>query len=195
MLKLITGILFLTLIAYGANPLAGNRRRLIDSNERADALNISQISDENISYFKRHDLVVKIPDKTASFYLDPGHVLKQFRYARPWTVAYLIELASEYYAQFNKPLRVTSALRTVQHQRRLMRRNRNASPAKGSWASLHVRGISIDISHKNMSRKQKSWMRKRLTSDMQTGLIDAIEETRGSACFHIVVFPEDRLPE
>src|SRR3989344_8384304 len=112
MIRLTLGILFLIFTASAASPLAGSRERLIDLNERADALNIGQISEGNISYFKRHDLVVTIPDKTASFYLDPGHVLKQFRYARPWVVAYLTELASAHHAQFKKPMRVTSTLRT-----------------------------------------------------------------------------------
>src|SRR3989344_6264009 len=177
------------------NSLAGSRERLIDLNERADELNLSQISEEKISYFKRQGLVIGITYKTKSFFIDDRHVLKQFRYARPWVIAYLTELANEHYAQFKRPLRITSALRTVEHQRHLTRINRNASPAKGSWASLHTRGISIDISHKNMSKKNKSWLRTHLIKDMQTGFIDAIEEKKGSACFHIVVFPKDRLPD
>jgi len=186
----------------GQKQLAGSRKRLIAFNEGADRMNISQLSNKNISYFKRRRLVVKLPERTRFFAIDGKHVRDYFRYLRPWAFEYLEQLAKDYHEEFKKPLRITSALRTIEYQRWLTRRNPNAAPAKGNRASLHTRGIALDISHKNMGSKQKKWLENRFVNDQTRkdwiggiGKVEIIKETRASANFHVVVFPKDRLPD
>ncbi len=57
------------------------------------------------------------------------------RYCRPWTANFLTDLARAHAALFHHPLIVSSAVRTVEYQKRLMEINGNAAPAEGDIAS------------------------------------------------------------
>jgi hypothetical protein len=82
---------------------------------------------------------------------------------------------------------VSSAVRTVEYQRRLMRINGNAAAAEGDVVSPHLTGATIDIAKSGLSRREITWMRNQLLPLQNAGLIDVEEEFR-QACFHITVY-------
>ncbi len=90
-------------------------------------------------------------------------------------------------AAFHRPLEVSSAVRTVEYQKRLMEINGNAAPAEGDIVSPHLTGATIDIAKEGMSREEIAWMRRRLLALEEAGKIDVEEEFK-QACFHITVY-------
>ena len=110
------------------------------------------------------------------------------RYCRPWTAKFLSDLARAHEQHFAAhALEVTSAVRTVEYQRRLRRINGNAAAADGDIASPHLTGGTIDIAKAGMSAKEIGWIRAWLIPLEQQGKIDVEEEFRQS-CFHISVY-------
>jgi hypothetical protein len=109
------------------------------------------------------------------------------RYCRPWTALFLTDLARAYQAAFHTPLEVSSAVRTVSYQKRLMETNGNAAAAEGDVVSPHLTGAAVDLPKSNFSRQQIAWMRRRLLALQQAGKIDVEEEFQQS-CFHITVY-------
>jgi hypothetical protein len=110
------------------------------------------------------------------------------RYCRPWTAKFLADLARAHAAKFvGGSLEVTSAVRTVEYQRRLRMTNGNAAAADGDIASPHLTGGTIDIAKQGLSAKEIGWFRAFLIPLEQQGKIDVEEEFRQS-CFHISVY-------
>jgi hypothetical protein len=109
------------------------------------------------------------------------------RYCRPWTAQFLADLAREHAAQFQRPLEVSSAVRTVAYQKKLERTNGNAAAAEGDVASPHLTGAAIDIAKTGMTRDEISWMRTSLLALENAGKLDVEEEFR-QRCFHITVY-------
>jgi hypothetical protein len=90
---------------------------------------------------------------------------------------------------------VTSAVRTVEYQRKLIGVNGNAAPAEGDVASPHLTGGAIDIAKSQMSKKEIAWMRRWLLPLQDAGQIDVEEEFK-QACFHITVYDTyEALPQ
>jgi hypothetical protein len=109
------------------------------------------------------------------------------RYCRPWTAAFLSDLSRAYEARFHRPFVVSSAVRTVEYQKRLMRINHNAADAEGDIVSPHLTGATIDIAKSGLSRREMQWMRDHLSAYQTAGVIDVEEEFR-QRCFHITVY-------
>ena len=109
------------------------------------------------------------------------------RYCRPWTARFLADLARAHEAAFHRPLEVSSAVRTVEYQKRLMETNGNAAPAEGDIVSPHLTGATVDIAKNGLSRSEIAWMRRRLAALQAAGKID-VEEEFQQACFHITVY-------
>jgi hypothetical protein len=109
------------------------------------------------------------------------------RYCRPWTASFLADLARIHDAVFHRPLEVSSAVRTVEYQKRLMEINGNAAPAEGDIVSPHMTGATVDIAKDGLSRDELAWMRRHLLALEEAGRIDVEEEFR-QACFHITVY-------
>jgi hypothetical protein len=109
------------------------------------------------------------------------------RYCRPWTATFLNDLARAHDAQFHHPIEVSSAVRTVAYQKRLMEINGNAAQAEGDVASPHLTGATVDIAKEGLSQREIYWMRDRLARLQDEGKIDVEEEFQQS-CFHITVY-------
>jgi hypothetical protein len=168
------------------SPLRGSLESLERQNSRLDAEGLERIEDESDLAARIADgLLVPVPVSaalTVNSDLLPNH-----RYCRPWTARFLADLAREHDAVFHKPLEVSSAVRTVEYQRRLMRTNGNAAPAEGDIVSPHLTGAAVDIAKSGLSRQEMAWMRQRLLALQTEGKIDVEEEFR-QACFHITVY-------
>lgn len=167
-------------------PLRGSLESLQRQNTRLDAEGLERIEDESdLEDRIAHKLLVPIPASSAltvNSELPATH-----RYCRPWTAHFLADLARAHDAAFHRPLEVSSAVRTMEYQKRLMEINGNAAPAEGDIVSPHLTGATVDIAKDGLSRDEVAWMRRRLLALETAGKIDVEEEFR-QACFHITVY-------
>lgn len=168
-----------------APELRGSRDSLLKQNSEIDQAGLVRIEDDaRLLELEQRGVLVPIP---VSEYLLVNPSLKENRrYARPWTVQFVDDMAREFYQDFGKPLQVTSAVRTVSQQRHLTRFNGNAAPAEGEVASSHIAGTTVDIAKRGLSRKQHKWVVDYLARMKEQDIIEP-EEERRQACFHVMV--------
>lgn len=175
-------------IPHGAMPapLKGSLASLERQNDRLTAEGLERIENEDdLAARIANHLLVPVPASdalTVNPSLPPNH-----RYCRPWTARFLADLARDHEAVFHRPLEVSSAVRTVAYQKRLMEINGNAAPAEGDIVSPHMTGATIDIAKEGLTRDEVGWMRSRLLQLQDEGKID-VEEEFQQACFHITVY-------
>lgn len=167
-------------------PLRGSMESLMRQNDRTDADNLERIVDDD-DLHARIESGVLVPVPTSGALSINGNLPPERRYCRPWTATFLSDLARDHQTQFHRPFIVSSAVRTIEYQKRLQRTNGNAAPAEGDVASPHLTGATIDIAKSGMSRTELYWMRNRLSALQEAGKIDVEEEFR-QACFHITVY-------
>jgi hypothetical protein len=171
---------------YMPAPLRGNRASLERQNQRLEAEGLERIEDEDdLASRIAHHLLVPVPASYAL--IVNGNLSANHRYCRPWTARFLSDLAAAHDAEFHRPLEVSSAVRTVAYQKRLMQVNGNAAPAVGDVVSPHMTGAAVDIAKDNLSRAEMAWMRRHLLEIEAAGKIDVEEEFQQS-CFHITVY-------
>jgi hypothetical protein len=168
------------------NPiLKGSHESMIRQNEVIDELQLPRIAnDEELLSLEVRDELVPVSDSPAlrlSAHLDATR-----RYCRRWTREFVEDISEAYYHRFNKPLWVTSLVRTVQQQHQLRRHNRNAAPAAGEITSSHLAGISVDFGKRPMLPRERRWFDQYVLALQQQGLVEAAEERR-QACYHIMV--------
>lgn len=167
-------------------PLRGSREVLLHQNEMADRDGLARVQDdEDLDRLRSAHLLVPLPvDDTLRV---DERLPEDRRYSRPWTAAFLAEMAHDFYATFHAPLQVDSAVRTVAVQKHLERTNGNAAPAEGDTASPHLTGQAVDVAKGGLTRAEIAWMRLYLEPLIDAGKIDVEEEFR-QACFHISVY-------
>ena len=167
-------------------PLFGSHASLERQNEKTEADGLERIEDEeDLADRIAHKLLVPVP---ASLALTVnGNLPVNHRYCRPWTARFLSDLARSHAAEFHRPLEVSSAVRTVAYQKRLMGINGNAAAAEGDIVSPHLTGATVDIAKGPLSRDEVAWMRMKLLALEEAGKIDVEEEFQQS-CFHITVY-------
>jgi len=167
-------------------PLRGNHDSLVRQNQITDAEGLERIEDDDdLDDRIARKMLVPLP-ASAALTVNPG-LPEDRRYCRPWTATFLSDLARAHGAEFRRPLEVSSAVRTVEYQKRLMAINGNAAAAEGDIASPHLTGGSIDIAKNGLSRQEIGWMRARLLALQLAGKID-VEEEFHQSCFHITVY-------
>jgi Family of unknown function (DUF5715) len=166
--------------------LRGSLASLERQNDRLEAEGLERIENEaDLAARIANKLLVPIPISSA-LTVNPD-LEENHRYCRPWTAKFLSDLARSHEAAFHSSLEVSSAVRTVEYQKRLMHTNGNAAPAEGDLVSPHLTGATIDIAKKGLNRAEMAWMRKRLADLEAAGKIDVEEEFK-QACFHITVY-------
>ncbi len=169
-----------------ANSLRAKSDSQVIQNRRADHDKLSRLSDqEMLQRFARLRLLVSVPAKTRGYYVHG--VPARLHYLRPWSRLFLDRLSNQFRARFGKQLRITSLIRTAAYQKSLGRRNSNAASAFGEKRSSHLTGASLDISKKGMTRAQREWLRRVLTSLKRKGYLFAVEEFQ-QPNFHIMVY-------
>jgi hypothetical protein len=166
--------------------LRGTHESLERQNTRLDAEGLERIEDES-DLVDRIARKVLVPIPASSALTVNPELASTHRYCRPWTALFLADLSRAHAAAFHRPLEVSSAVRTMEYQKRLMRINGNAAPAEGDIVSPHLTGATIDIAKEGLSRSEMAWMRTRLLDLEASGKIDVEEEFR-QACFHITVY-------
>lgn len=166
--------------------LQGSPCSLAYQNAMADELGLARLRDDQIGGFKERGLLMPLPvDRTVR--ISPQLAGKN-RWCLPAACAYLRELSGQFYAMFGQPLQINSAVRTVEYQEGLMRRNANA--ARGETPerrSPHLTGSTIDIAKSNLTENQRIWLRARLLLHEEQGRVEATEEFQQTV-FHVMVF-------
>jgi hypothetical protein len=171
---------------YGRYALRGTHDSLVRQNERVEQESLERILDDaDLQDRIARGSLVRVPE-ASGLMMNPG-IPDDRRYCRPWTADFLSELSRAHEAQFHKPLIVSSAVRTVEYQKHLMRVNHNAADAEGDVVSPHLTGATIDIAKSGLSRREMQWMRDHLFAYQTAGVIDVEEEFR-QRCFHITVY-------
>jgi hypothetical protein len=167
-------------------PLKGTHEILVHQNEIADRDGLTRVQDDaDLERMRREQLLIALPI-AAGLQVDERLPANR-RYCRPWTADFLSQLSREFYARFQTPLQVNSAVRTVEFQQHLLHINGNAAPAEGDTASPHLTGQAVDIAKHGLSLTQIAWLRGYLLPLVQEGKID-VEEEFQQACFHISVY-------
>lgn len=180
-----------------ASPLRGSLESLERQNVMAEEEGLERILDEaDLSTRIEQKLLVPVP-VSSGLMVNP-ELPENHRYCRPWTANFLTDLAHAYQDRFRSALIVSSAVRTVEYQKRLMHINGNAAAAEGDVVSPHLTGATIDIAKSGMNRQELAWMRSWLLPLQSAGKIDVEEEFR-QRCFHITVYkaydPKLQRPE
>lgn len=166
-------------------PLRGSYTSLQRQNQRLEDDGLERIEDQrDLDARIAHRLLVPLP---ASSSLTVRQISADRRYCRPWTAYFLSDLARAHQAVFHRPLEVSSAVRTVVYQKRLIQTNGNAAAAEGDVVSPHMTGAAVDLPKDNYSQQELAWMRRYLLAQQQAGAIDVEEEFQQS-CFHITVY-------
>jgi hypothetical protein len=166
--------------------LRGTHDSLVRQNARSEQEALERIEDDADLHDRiARGMLVRVPESSALI-VNPA-LPEDRRYCRPWTAEFVSDIARAHQAQFRKPLVVSSAVRTVEYQKQLMRVNRNAADAEGDIVSPHVTGATIDIAKSGLSRKEMLWMRDQLLAYQNAGVID-VEEEFHQRCFHITVY-------
>ncbi|HZP18409.1 MAG TPA: DUF5715 family protein [Terriglobales bacterium] len=162
-----------------------SRESLLLQNAEIDRLNLPRIRDDReLDRLKANgDLVPIVATDALRIQpsLDPAR-----RYCRPWTLEFLEDISQAYYKEFHQQIQVNSAVRTVQVQKKLRRRNRNAAPETGETASSHLAGLTVDLQRRGMTKAQVKWMEDYMRPLKELGLIEP-EEERRQWCFHVMV--------
>jgi hypothetical protein len=166
--------------------LRGTHDSLVRQNARAEEDSLERIEDDaDLQDRIARGLLVRVPE-SGGLVVNPA-LPEDRRYCRPWTADFLANLARAHQAQFHTPLVVSSAVRTVEYQKRLMRTNGNAADAEGDIVSPHLTGATVDIAKSGLSRHEMEWMRNQLLGLQNSGVLDVEEEFR-QRCFHITVY-------
>lgn len=166
--------------------LRGTHDSLVRQNERSEEEALERIEDDaDLQDRIARGVLVRVPESTA-LSVNP-ELPGDRRYCRPWTANFLTDLSRAHNSVFHKPLVVSSAVRTVEYQKQLMRINHNAADAEGDIVSPHVTGATIDIAKSGLSSREMQWMRSELLAYQNAGLVDVEEEFR-QRCFHITVY-------
>ena len=167
-------------------PLRGSLESLERQNEKTEADGLERILDDSdLNDRIARGMLVPVP-VSAGLMVNP-ELPQNRRYCRRWTATFLTDLARAHEARFHTPLDVSSAVRTVEYQKRLMEINGNAAQAEGDVASPHLTGATIDIAKQGLSRREIYWMRDRLNRLQAAGKLD-VEEEFHQSCFHITVY-------
>lgn len=178
---------------FAPSLLRGSYESMVRQNEKTEADGLERIEDDN-------DLVTRIVQKELVPLPASGSLVvnsdlpENRRYCRPWSAAFLTDMARAHAMLFHRPIEVSSAVRTVAYQKQLRHINGNAAAAEGDIASPHLTGASVDISKKDLSQQELSWVRAWLLSLQQAGKIDVAEEFK-QACFHITVYKSYLPPQ
>lgn len=170
------------------SPLRGTHDSIVHQNIMEKNESLSPIAnDEVLIDLENSGQLIRIQ---VSDHLIVSSALPPIRkYCRPWTNAFLVDVSNAFYEKFHQPLMVDSAVRTVEFQKKLIRKNKNAAAIDGDASSPHMTGIAVDINKTRFTSEQLEWMRNYLSGKEFDGTLDAEEEFHQKV-FHISVYKE-----
>ena len=115
----------------------------------------------------------------------------KYAYVLPHVRDLLLEKGRALREKTKKPIIITSAIRPKSYQIELRRRNGNAAPTEGPFASTHSTGSTVDIGYKGLTRREVRWLMRSSSKMESRGEIQATKEHH-QACFHVMVYPPSK---
>lgn len=179
-------VFFCSGISIAAENLRKTPYSLHEQNEQADADELPRLEEKDLEVFKGSGWLVPLPDNNRTVIVD-YRLSEKYRWCTHWTHRFLLDFGSKSKLFIGKAVLVTSAIRTVESQKSLIKINGNAAEAEGPKRSSHLTGATIDIAKKGLSKKQLDWIRNYLAELRKRGVIHVTEEFQ-QAVFHIMVF-------
>jgi hypothetical protein len=117
-----------------------------------------------------------------------SRIKPEYRYLRPNAARFLAQFASVHLQNYHRSLVLTSAVRPIDYQQSLRKRNGNAAKSSGPLQSSHPTGETFDVSKRVMVPAEQAWARSYLLKKKVAGRIIP-EEEMVQPCFHIMVLP------
>lgn len=179
------------LFCSGEENLLGSIHARAYETAMADFLGLDPIKDDaELRQAIRDGKLVPIPNNR--YVRRDRRLPKKYAYCLPHVRDWLLLKGRSVREATGKPIRVTSAIRPEAYQLRLARRNGNAAPVDGPFASTHPTGATVDIGYKGLKRREVSLLSKLFSEGEHRNEFQATKE-RYQACFHIMAYPpEDR---
>lgn len=116
---------------------------------------------------------------------------RMLSFLRPAALAVLEGLASRYQSEFQRPLPVTSLVRTEEYQR-LLRESGN--PNAGDFSvEPHTTGFAFDVYYRFMSAREQEFVMGEIARLEKDGRVEALRELRDH--YHVFAFPDGRRPD
>ncbi|MET0626171.1 MAG: DUF5715 family protein [Pyrinomonadaceae bacterium] len=115
---------------------------------------------------------------------------RMLSHVRPAALALLEELAAAYKSKFDRPLPVTSLVRTDEYQR-LLRESGNPNAADVA-PPPHTTGLAFDVYYRYMTAEEQEFVMAEIARLEKAGRVEALRELRDH--YHVFVFAEGRPP-
>lgn len=152
--------------------LKGDRRSLDYQNYIADKEGLKRAeSRTDLDEMKKDGTLVKL-DAGDYVDFDWKQLKGENRYCLPRVNQFLKDLSREFVDRFDESIIITSLIRTRYFQKKLHKRNTNATED----SSPHFTGATVDIKKRGLKQRQLEWLRNRLLEYEEAGLIEATEE-------------------
>jgi hypothetical protein len=123
----------------------------------------------------------------------PAHRLRLkarlLSFLRPEARDLMADVARDYAAEFDRPLPVSSLVRTLGYQRRLTQTNRSATHID---VPPHASGMAFDVYTGRMAAGEQQWLMERIASLERDGRVEALREPNDHV--HVFVLPDGRRP-
>jgi hypothetical protein len=182
--------LFLAGLSIGCtaeNNLRGSPEARAYENATANFFGLSRFEDDAAIKQAIHDKrLVPVPNnRYVKWHKD---LPAKYAYVLPHVCDRLLKEGIIFRKKFGKPITITSAIRPKTYQVELGKRNRNAAPTEGPFASTHSTGATVDIGYKELRRQEVAWLIRASSQLESRGEVQATKE-RYQACFHIMVYP------
>ncbi len=121
--------------------------------------------------------------------------MRLLRMFHPRSRPILTELADAYFAQFQRPLRVTSLTRSMDYQILLNQGNPNSYVVRSENAlPPHTSGCAFDLARKHMNADEQNFVMQKLAEMEREGRLDALIEYGVNACFHVFIYSDGQAP-
>ena len=102
----------------------------------------------------------------------------------------LDEIASEYKNKFDRPLRVTSLVRSMDYQIELNRLDPNSYRVRGAGSlPPHVSGFAFDIAFRDLTAAEQNFLMRKIAQLEKEGKVDGLREEGTSQVLHVFVHP------
>jgi hypothetical protein len=111
-------------------------------------------------------------------------------FIRPEAREVLLELSRAYKARFDRPLPVTSLVRTGDYQRQLRRTNKNAA---ATTVPPHTTGLAFDVYDYYMSGAEQQYVMDEIARMKAEGRVEALRERRDH--IHVFAFVNGKPPD
>lgn len=171
--------------------LEGSPKSLIWQNLKLDFEGLRRIrNDSELQELVKSGALAPLPLDDC-LEIDKGLGMKWY-FVLPQTAKFLQDLSEMVCPEFNKPLKINSAVRHKERQLELIYRenNPNAAPISGERASPHLTGASVDIATLGFPQRMVRRMTEIALEFERIGLLEATLETEFQYVLHVTVFRE-----